>query len=394
MIGFTKLLCGVATIGEALNYSRHGEAGVPAHMLQFTTSERPLVAWNMTRSCNLRCLHCYLDSEDRDYAGELTTEQAKTMIDDLAEMGCPVLLFSGGEPLLRKDLFELGEYAVSKGIRAVISSNGTLIDEEKARRIAEVGFSYVGISIDGGPETHDHFRQKKGAFDGAIRGIENCIRAGVKAGVRLTINQHNYEDLDEVLDIVERHKIPRFCMYHLVYSGRGRELAKQDLTKEQTRRVVERLIEKTYDWNERGIETEILTTDNHADGVLLEQRLRKINPERALEITELQKRHGGCSAGRKFANIDWRGDVHPCQFWTHATLGNVKERKFSEIWTDKNNEFLQKLKHLHEHIGGKRCGICKYKTICGGCRIRAEAVTGDIWGDDPACFLSDEEIRN
>ena len=149
MIGFTKLLCGAATIGKALNYSRQDDSGVPAHMLQFTTAERPLVAWNVTRRCNLRCLHCYLDSDDRDYSGELTTEQARAMIDDLAEMGSPVLLFSGGEPLLRKDLFELGEYAISRGIRAVISSNGTLIDEAKAQRIAETGFSYVGISIDG-----------------------------------------------------------------------------------------------------------------------------------------------------------------------------------------------------------------------------------------------------
>ena len=393
MIGFTKLLCGVATIGEALNYSRQTDSAAPAHMLQFTTADRPLVAWNTTRRCNLRCLHCYLDSEDKDYAGELATEQAKAMIDDLAEMGSPVLLFSGGEPFLRKDLFELGEYTISKGIRAVISSNGTLIDEEKAKRVAEVGFSYVGISIDGAPETHDHFRQKKGAFDAAIRGIDHCMRAGVKAGVRMTINQHNFKDLEKVLDIVERHKIPRFCMYHLVYSGRGRELADQDLTAEQAREVVDILIEKTYDWHKRGVETEILTTDNHADGVMVEKHIRKTNPERAQEVTELQKLHGGCSAGRKFANVDWVGNVHACQFWNHVTLGNVKERKFSEIWTDESNEFLQKLKHLHEHIGGKRCGICNYKTVCGGCRIRAEAITGDMWGDDPACYLTDEEIR-
>ena len=393
MIGFTKLLCGVATIGEALNYSRETDSETPAHMLQFTTADKPLVAWNTTRRCNLRCQHCYLDSEDKDYAGELTTEQAKAMIDDLAEMGCPVLLFSGGEPFLRKDLFELGEYAISKGIRAVISSNGTLIDEEKAKRVAEVGFSYVGISIDGARATHDYFRQKEGAFDAAIRGIDNCHKAGVKAGVRLTVNQQNYKDLEEVLDIVEKHKIPRFCMYHLVYSGRGRELADQDLTHEQARKVVKILIAKAYDWHERGIETEILTTDNHADGIMVENYIREHDPKRAEEIGELQKLHGGCSAGRKFANVDWVGNVHACQFWSHVTLGNVKERKFSEIWTDENNEFLQKLKNLHENVGGERCGVCSHKTVCGGCRIRAEAITGDMWGDDPACYLTEEEIK-
>lgn len=394
MIGFTKLLCGVATIGEALNYSRQTDSAIPANMLQFTTADRPLVAWNMTRRCNLRCLHCYLDSEDIDYAGELTTEQAKAMIDDLAEMGSPVLLFSGGEPFLRKDLFELGEYTIAKGIRAVISSNGTLIDDEKAKRVAEVGFSYVGISIDGARKTHDHFRQKEGAFDAAIKGIENCLKHGVKAGVRLTVNQHNYKDLPEVLDLVEKYKIPRFCMYHLVYSGRGKDLAKQDLTNEQARDIVDQLIAKTYDWYERGVETEILTTDNHADGIMVEKHIRKTNPDRAVEVTELQKLHGGCSAGRKFANVDWVGDVHACQFWSHVTLGNVKERKFSEIWTDESNELLQKLKNMHEHVGGERCGVCNYKTVCGGCRIRAEAINGDTWGDDPACYLTEEEIRS
>ncbi len=287
MIGFTKLLCGVATIGEALNYSRQTDTAAPAHMLQFTTADRPLVAWNTTRRCNLRCLHCYLDSEDIDYAGELTTEQAKAMIDDLAEMGSPVLLFSGGEPFLRKDLFELGEYTIAKGIRAVISSNGTLIDKEKAKRVAEVGFSYVGISIDGARKTHDYFRQKEGAFDAAIKGIENCLEHGVKAGVRLTVNQHNYKDLSEVLDIVEKYKIPRFCMYHLVYSGRAKDLAEQDLTNEQARAIVDQLIAKTYDWYERGVETEILTTDNHADGIMVEKHIRKTNPDRAVEVTEL-----------------------------------------------------------------------------------------------------------
>jgi radical SAM protein with 4Fe4S-binding SPASM domain len=394
MIGFTKLLCGVATIGEALNYGRESDAGTPAHLLQFTTADKPLVAWNTTRRCNLRCLHCYLDSEDKDYADELTTEQAKAMIDDLAEMGCPVLLFSGGEPFLRKDLFELGEYAIAKGIRAVISSNGTLIDDEKAKRVAEIGFSYVGISIDGARETHDHFRQKEGAFDAAIRGIQACTKAGVKAGVRLTVNQQNYKDLEEVLDLVEKYKIPRFCMYHLVYSGRGKEIADQDLTPDQAREVVRILIEKAYDWHERGIETEILTTDNHADGVLVEKHIRKVNPERAAEVAELQKLHGGCSAGRKFANVDWVGNVHACQFWNHVTLGNVKERKFSEIWTDEDNTFLQNLKHMQQHVSGERCGSCNYKATCGGCRIRAEAITGDMWGDDPACYLTDEEIKS
>ncbi|MFQ5646098.1 MAG: radical SAM protein [bacterium] len=390
MIGCTKLLCGTATIAEAMRHGR-SSAKLQAHLLQFSADDRPLVVWNMTNRCNLNCLHCYIDAEDRSYKNELSTEEAGIMIDDLAEMKVPVLLFSGGEPFLRKDLYELGAYAISRGIRAVISSNGTLITREMAKKVKNVGFSYVGISIDGAPGTHDHFRQKENAFKMAVQGIRNCHEQGVKAGVRLTVNKANYRDLPEVMDIVEREKIPRFCMYHLVYSGRGKELAEQDLTHEQSRQVMQTLINKALDWDKRGVETEILTTDNHTDGIYLGNYIQEKMPDRFKEVAGLLEMHGGCSAGKKFANIDPRGDVHPCQFWGHHTLGNVRERKFSQIWTDKDDEFLQQLKQMQKHLKG-RCGQCPHNTVCGGCRIRAEAVYGDKWQEDPACYMTDEEL--
>ncbi len=392
MIGCTKLICGTATIGEAMNYARSGEKA-PAHMLQFTTEERPLVVWNMTRRCNLACVHCYISADtggaSRD---ELTTDEAAAFIEDIARMGSPVILFSGGEPTLREDLCELGTLAIKSGLRAVISSNGTTIDEELAKRIAEVGFSYVGVSLDGAPATHDKFRGKAGAFDAAVRGIRNCIAAGVKAGVRLTVNRANVDDLPEVLDIVEREGIPRFCMYHLVYAGRGEKLVAEDLPHEGSRRVIELLIEKVLDWEKRGVETEILTTDNHADGVMVEKYVRAHRPDRLEDVQALQLRHGGCSAGRKMANVDFAGNVHPCQFWGGVTLGNVRERPFSEIWTDVSHPLLAKLKRMPEPVTGARCSRCRHSRICGGCRIRAEVVNGDLWGDDPACYLTDEEI--
>lgn len=391
MIGCTKLICGTATIGEAMNYAR-GEGSTPAHMLQFTTDDRPLVVWNMTRRCNLSCVHCYIKA-DAERHDELSTEEARVFIDDIARMRSPVILFSGGEPTLREDLCELGRLAISKGLRAVISSNGTTIDEDMAKRIAEAGFSYVGVSIDGAPETHDRFRGRKGAFDEAMRGIRNCLASGVKAGVRLTVNRANVADLPEVLDIVEREGVPRFCMYHLVYAGRGEELVSEDLPHEGTRRVMALLIERVLDWEERGIQTEILTTDNHADGVIIEEYVRKHRPERLADVQALQLRHGGCSAGRKMANVDYAGNVHPCQFWSGATLGNVRERPFSRIWTDASNPLLAKLRKMPEPVTGARCSRCRYSRICGGCRIRAEVVNGDLWGDDPACYLTDEEIR-
>jgi radical SAM protein with 4Fe4S-binding SPASM domain len=388
VIGCTKLLCGTATIADLMRQGSEKEA----RLLQFSEAHRPIVVWNTTQRCNLACAHCYIDATDRSARDELTTDEAKAFIDDVAAMGSPVLLFSGGEPLMRPDLMELGRYAKAAGLRVVISSNGTLVTPELAEEIADVGFSYVGVSLDGAPATHDAFRRKEGAFDAAVRGIRNCLAAGVKAGVRLTLNQRNAADLDAVLDVVEREGIPRFCMYHLVYAGRGREIVKDDLAPEETRRVIEHLLDRTRDWHERGIETEILTTDNHADGMLILNRVAAEQPERVEEVRELLRRHGGCSAGTKMANVDARGNVHACQFWSHVSLGNVRERPLSAIWADESHPLLAKLRHLTESLTGERCGNCQYNALCGGCRIRAEVVEGDTWADDPACFLTDEEI--
>jgi len=389
MIGCTKLLCGTATIADLM---RQGAAQKP-HLLQFSTANRPIVVWNVTKRCNLACAHCYLDATDRAARDELTTDEAHALIDDVAAMGSPVLLFSGGEPLMRPDIFDLGAYGIERGLRVVLSSNGTLIDPPMARRIAEIGFAYVGVSVDGTQATHDELRRKKGALEAALAGIRNCLAAGVKSGIRFTLNRRNVADLDAVLDLVEEHGVPRFCMYHLVYAGRGREMVADDLPPAETRRVIEHLLDRTADWHERGVVTEVLTTDNHADGVLIEQRVAAEQPERLADMRELWRRHGGCSAGTKMANVDARGDVHPCQFWSHVTLGNVRERPLSEIWNDESHPLLARLRHKADYLTGPRCGSCVYKAVCGGCRIRAEVVNGDTWGDDPACFLTDEEIR-
>jgi radical SAM protein with 4Fe4S-binding SPASM domain len=357
-------------------------------MLQFSADNRPLVVWNMTGRCNLRCQHCYISAEDRDYAGELSTGEAKIFIDDLAAMKVPVLLFSGGEPLVRPDLFELGAYAREKGIRPVLSTNGTLITPEIAKKIQETGFQYVGVSLDGTETVHDQFRGKQGAFAEALTGIRNSIAAGNKTGIRFTVNKLNYHTLPAILDLIEQEKIPRFCMYHLVYSGRGREMSELDTTHEQKRKTIELLIEKTLDFHRRGVEVEILTTDNHADGIYILQYFEKNQPERVPEITQLLDMHGGCSAGQKMANVDPQGNVHACQFWGHTTLGNVRQKPFSMIWTNSQDEFLNKLRCKSDHLSG-RCGECRYRTYCSGCRIRAEVVSGDLWGEDPACYLTD-----
>lgn len=390
MIGCTKLLCGTATVSEAIKHGRDSSK-LPPNMLQFSADTRPLVVWNMTNRCNLRCQHCYIEAEDKAYRNELTTEEAKVFIDDLAEMQAPVLLFSGGEPLLRQDIYELGKYAAERNLRPVISSNGTLITPEMAQRIKDAGFQYVGISLDGLRDVHDEFRVMKGAFDRSIQGIRNCLAIGVKAGVRFTVNKMNYKDLPGVIDLLVEEGVPRFCMYHLVYAGRGKEIANQDLSIPEMRDLIEWLLNKTQELHDRGVEVEILTTDNHADGIYLYNKIVNEQPERADEVMELLKMHGGCSAGKKFADVDAQGNVHACQFWGHVVIGNVKERKFSDIWNDLNNELMAGLKDMKSKLKG-RCAVCKYVEVCGGCRIRAEAITGDVWESDPACYLTDEEI--
>ncbi|EAX47650.1 Radical SAM domain protein [Thermosinus carboxydivorans Nor1] len=387
MIGCTKLLCGTATVSDIVKYGRRSH-NLPPQMLQFSSDATPIVVWNMTNRCNLSCQHCYISAEDREYAGELTTEEAKAFIDDLAAMKVPVLLFSGGEPLVRPDLFELGAYARDRGIRPVISTNGTLITPAIAERIRATGFQYVGVSLDGNEEVHDRFRGRKGAFAETIAGIRNSLAAGNKTGIRFTVNKLNYHTLPEVLDLVEREKIPRFCLYHLVYAGRGRGMADLDISAKQKRQLIEFLIEKTQDFHRRGVETEILTTDNHADGIYILQYFERHQPERVDEVRQLLEMHGGCSAGQKMANVDPRGYVHACQFWGHKSLGNVREKPFSQIWQNTQDEFLLKLRDKSSHVEG-RCGECRYKRLCGGCRIRAEAATGNLWGEDPACYLTD-----
>lgn len=391
MIGCTKLLCGTATVSDAVKYKGMAPSEIPHQMLQFTTEAKPLVVWNMTKRCNLKCMHCYIQAADRDFKGELTTSEARTFIDDLGELEIPVLLLSGGEPLLRKDFFELAEYTTNKKIRAVVSTNGTLITKDAAERMVAAGIQYVGISLDGGPETHNKFRGVSNAFEKSIAGIRTAMDVGLRAGARFTVSQLNYKDLDEVIKIVVDEGIPRFCMYHLVYAGRGKEIAKQDITKEQSRELMEYLVDKTIELHDAGVDVEILTTDNHADGVYIYNYIRKNAPDRADEVMELLKMHGGCSAGHKFANVDNLGDVHPCQFWGHKTLGNVRENKFSEIWNDPNSEFLQMMRDKSKHLKGK-CGRCRYNEICGGCRIRAEVVYDDIWEEDPQCYLSADEV--
>jgi len=391
MIGISKLYCGTVEPSDALRYGRRsGE--LPSHLLQFSEDKKPVVVWNVTRACNLKCVHCYARAVDRTYERELDHEQGLSLIDDMAAFGAPVVLFSGGEPLMRPDLVELANYAVSKGMRAVISTNGTLISKDKARELKKVGLSYVGVSLDGMEEVNDRFRGRKGAFKDAMAGIMNCQEAGLKVGLRFTINRMNAAEVPRIFDLLEEYRIPRVCFYHLVYAGRGSNLIDEDLDHEETRKVVDLIIDRTKDLHDRGMAKEVLTVDNHADGPYVYLRMSGENNPRAEEVLSLLKMNEGNSSGRGIGCVSWDGSVHADQFWRHYSFGNVLERPFSEIWSDLSNPLMKKLKEKKMHVKG-RCARCRWLDVCGGnFRVRAEAVTGDVWAPDPACYLTDEEI--
>lgn len=391
MIGVSKLLCGTVRPGDALRYGRDSRS-LPSHLLQFAKDKRPIVVWNSTRRCNLRCVHCYADAGDTPDPEELTTEEARAFIDSLAEFRAPVLLFSGGEPLMRQDLFTLGAHARERGIRTVISTNGTLVDQRAAERIRAADFGYVGISLDGVAAVNDEFRGSDGAYDRALAGIRNCVAVGQKVGLRFTITRHNADQVSAMFDLVEREAIDRLCFYHLVYTGRGSTMMQDDLPPAETRALVGDIFARTRDLHARGLDKDILTVDNHCDGVFLYLTLREEDPDRAEEVLQLLRWNGGNSSGIGIAGVDWRGDVHADQFWQDYTFGNVRERPFGEIWTDTSDEVMAGLKHRAHLLKGK-CSRCRWQDICNGnFRARAKVVYGDIWAEDPACYLTDEEI--
>ena len=389
MISVTKLLFMDEYYGDALRYSHN------AHRMKSGAAEGigPVVVWNSTRTCNLRCRHCYMESDGQTYDGELTTEEAKRFIDDLAEFRVPVLLFSGGEPLIRPDFFELAEHAAKRGVRPTLSTNGTLITRDAAQRIKDLGVGYVGISLDGLADVNDMFRGVDGAYQRAMEGIENCVAVGQRVGLRFTINHHNIMELDKIFDFIEEKGINRVCFYHLVYSGRGGQMMDEDVTPTQARHAMDTIIARTKDFEARGLKKEILTVDNHCDGVYMYLKaLAEGNDAGAEQIKKLIGANGGNRSGIAFGEVDPMGYVHPDQFTQHHTFGNVRERKFGDIWQDVTNPIMAGLKDRKPLLKG-RCARCQYLDWCNGnFRTRAEARTGDFWASDPSCYLTDEEI--
>ncbi len=352
----------------------------------------PVVIWNLIRRCNLLCKHCYSISGDVDFPGELSTQQVFDTMDDLKAFGVPVLILSGGEPLLRKDIFDISRRAKEMGFYVGLSSNGTLVTKHNIRQIADVGYDYVGISLDGMRATHDVFRRREGGFDEALAGIRLCRDNGIKIGMRFTVTVDNADELPAMLDLAEQERIDKFYLSHLVYAGRGNKNRGDDARRDRTRWVMDTLMERAWADAKSGGNREFVTGNNDADGVYLLFWVRKNFPELEDHIRAKLAQWGGNSSGVNIANIDNLGEVHPDTFWWHYPLGNVKTRNFSEIWHDTSDPVMAGLKQRPRTVGG-RCGECSYFDVCGGnTRVRAFQLTGDPWAEDPACYLTDDEI--
>jgi heme d1 biosynthesis radical SAM protein NirJ len=368
------------------------EVAEPTPLLPSRRPPGPVVIWNLIRRCNLACKHCYSISGDVDFPGELTTAEVFRVIDDLKAFRVPALILSGGEPLMRDDIFDISARAKSMGFYLGLSTNGTLIDEDLAGRIHDIGYDYVGISLDGIGATHDRFRRKEGGYALALAALRRLRDRGVKVGVRFTMTEDNAAELPAMLDLVEREQFPKFYLSHLVYAGRGNKNRGDDASWQATRQAMDMVIARAWRWVREGREMEVVTGNNDADGVYLLHWAQREVPASVPHLRGKLAQWGGNSSGVNIANIDNLGNVHPDTMWWHYTLGNVKERQFSEIWNDLSDPIMAGLKRTPRAIHG-RCGACAYFDICGGnVRVRAMRITGDPWAEDPGCYLSDAEI--
>ncbi|MGV8175716.1 MAG: radical SAM protein [Methanothrix sp.] len=381
MIIFSKALADQATVWEALRVSDSCQ-NIPADLLRFSAQTRPVVMWNLTKACNLSCQHCYMDASEKAHE-EMTLDESVSLVDELADLQIPILIFTGGEPLLSRNFYALAFHAREVGLRTVISTNGTLITPVVARLLAEAKIQYVGVSLDSvDPKKHDIFRGVAGAHARALEGLKNARDAGLKTGLRITLTRDNWQDVPALLNLALQENIPRFCLYHLVPTGRGAGIADRDVTPEQRRSVIRLLAQAAEELKDENIE--ILTTDSPMDGAFLMEIL-KDDPRRE-NVRKLLTNAGGCSTGVKVANINHRGDVHPCHFMPQVVVGNVRERSFRDIWIDNPSQELLALRDAKSHLKGA-CGKCDYLELCGGCRQKAYYYNGDLLAEDPTCIL-------
>ncbi|MCG6967796.1 MAG: heme d1 biosynthesis radical SAM protein NirJ [Chromatiaceae bacterium] len=369
-----------------------GNPGLAQRRPQVAAPTGPVVIWNLIRRCNLTCKHCYATSADKDFPGELSTSQVYQVMDDLKGYGVPVLILSGGEPLMRPDIFDISRRAKAMGFYVGLSSNGTLITRDNIAQIAGVGYDYVGVSLDGMRDTHDLFRRRVGAFDESLRGIRLCRDVGIKVGLRFTLTRDNARDLPALLQLLDDEDLDKFYLSHLNYAGRGNKNRGDDAHQQMTRAAMELLFDTCWNHIVGGHAKEFVTGNNDADGAYLLQWVERNLPAQREHLYAMLQRWGGNSSGVNIANIDNLGKVHPDTMWWDYDLGSVKDRPFSAIWDDTSDPLMAGLKQRRRPVEG-RCAQCRYLSLCGGnSRTRAWQLTGNPWAEDPGCYLSDTEI--
>lgn len=355
------------------------------------SSRPPVVIWNLLRRCNLTCKHCYATSADSVFRDELDTPAALQVIDDLAEAGVKVLILSGGEPLLRDDLFQLSAHARAHGMFVALSSNGTLIDENNIEQVSAADFDYVGISIDGLQDTHDSFRQLKGSFARSLKAMRLCRERGIRVGMRTTLTRDNHQQLPELLALMRDLDVQKFYLSHLNYSGRGKRSRGLDAHLQMSREAMALLFDRAWEDIAQGRDSDFVSGNNDADAILLLHWTRRQLPDRYPQLEQMLRAWGGNASGSGIANIDNTGEVHPDTYWWQHSVGNVRRTPFRTLWLEQPDALLRQLRQHPRAVTG-RCASCRWLDICNGnTRTRAWAA-GDLWGQDPGCHLSDEEI--
>ena len=380
MINFSRLLKVKETARDVKKHHNKRADEVPKHLIRYANVKAPMVIWNITRKCNFSCDMCHLGSALEAESDELTTQEALEFIDHMALIKVPMISVYGGEPLTRDDFFTLADYAHNKGLRIILSSNAALITEQTAREIGESGISYVGIDMDGFSQISGHMDVIAG-LERAKPAMEFLRDAGVGCGVRITIGSFNLAQMPSIIEAIENTGLKRFAVCQHIEGNDWKAV------KEERREIIDSLI----DYAMKNPEMEVVTEQLYDDGVYLLQRVAENDPELASEMEKLLARQGGCPAGDRIVNVDYRGNVHLCPYWQGRTIGNIREQKLSDICFDEENEILAKMSEKTRYLKG-RCGRCSYKHLCRGCGARAEEMCGDPFGADPACYLTEEEI--
>lgn len=376
-------------ISDILRELSSGEKSVLAKSqpTRFLENNKPVVVWNINRKCNMTCPHCYAGAKLNPAFDGVSSKQAMDIIEKMADFGITMLIISGGEPLMRDDVYNIISHASKRGMSCAISSNGTLITSEVATRLKETGVYYVGISIDGMETFNDAYRGLEGGFNQALNGATACLEAGLKVGIRITVSKQNRDQVFPLLDLTKRIGAHRFYLSHLVYGGRGKSYSRYDLAHKETENLIKTLFEESYNMVKDKDKLSIVTGGNDADGVMLYFFIRdKLGDDKAKMCHKILEMRGGNSAGEKIINIDHKGDVFPDQFWREESLGNICNQPLEEIL---QHPLIAQLKDREEMLKGK-CSKCSFLSICRGShRERALAEYGDIWAEDPSCYITE-----